>query len=120
MSRPSGLRARVREPTLAVSLLAAFALALRVVDLGTRVAHWDEGRVAYWVLRYLETGVWSYRPIIHGPFVQHAARLSFELLDRLISPHASPSLSSAGCFRSLRCSFATGSTTRRWSRSRSS
>jgi uncharacterized protein (TIGR03663 family) len=53
--------------------LTAVALLLRLVDLGTRTAHWDEGRVGYWVLRSLETGVWAYRPIIHGPFNQHVA-----------------------------------------------
>lgn len=53
--------------------LTAVALLLRLVDLGTRTAHWDEGRVGYWVLRSLETGVWEYRPIIHGPFNQHVA-----------------------------------------------
>ncbi|MFB6205188.1 MAG: flippase activity-associated protein Agl23 [Haloglomus sp.] len=73
------LRSRDRVRSAVVGL-TALALVLRVADLGTRVAHWDEGRVAYWVLRYAETGDWAYRPIVHGPFVQHAARASFALL----------------------------------------
>ncbi|WP_136602182.1 flippase activity-associated protein Agl23 [Salinigranum halophilum] len=51
---------------LGISLLA---LLLRVVSLGGRVMHWDEGRVGYWILRYQETGIHSYRPIVHGPFL---------------------------------------------------
>jgi uncharacterized protein (TIGR03663 family) len=47
----------------------ALALAVRLVGLGGRVMHWDEGRVAYWTLRYHETGQHYYRPIVHGPFL---------------------------------------------------
>jgi uncharacterized protein (TIGR03663 family) len=46
------------------------------------VAHWDEGRVAYWALRYAETGVYSYRPIVHGPLLFHVERFVFEHLGR--------------------------------------
>ena len=56
--------------TLAVLGVVALALAVRVVGLGGRVMHWDEARVAYWALRYHETGQLSYRPIVHGPFLQ--------------------------------------------------
>ena len=54
-----------------LAILGAFGVALlvRIVALGGRISHWDEGRVAYWVLRYHETGTFSYRPIIHGPFL---------------------------------------------------
>ena len=61
---------------VAVTLLA---LALRVVVLGTRVAHFDEGRVAYWAWHYGETGNFAYRYIIHGPFIQHVDRWLFAL-----------------------------------------
>lgn len=54
---------------LAVVAVAALALVARLVGLGTRIMHWDEGRVGYWILRYHETGEFSYRPIIHGPFL---------------------------------------------------
>ena len=49
--------------------ITAVALALRLVALGGRIFHWDEGRVGYWILRYHETGVHAYRPIVHGPFL---------------------------------------------------
>jgi len=65
--------------TLAVGAVAVFALALRFWTLGHRPAHWDEARVAYWALRYEETGAMAYRHIIHGPFIQHAARPLFAL-----------------------------------------
>jgi uncharacterized protein (TIGR03663 family) len=51
---------------------------MRLVLLGDRLAHWDEARVAFWVYRYAETGVWEYRPIVHGPFLFHVDRLLFE------------------------------------------
>nr|WP_049918532.1 flippase activity-associated protein Agl23 [Haloferax larsenii] len=54
---------------LAVFGIVAVALLVRLVDLGGRIFHWDEGRVGYWILRYHETGSFSYRPIIHGPFL---------------------------------------------------
>jgi len=53
----------------AVLAITALALAVRLVGLGTRIFHWDEGRVGYWILRYHETGQFSYRPIVHGPFL---------------------------------------------------
>jgi uncharacterized protein (TIGR03663 family) len=56
------------------------ALVARLYDLGGRVAHWDEARVAYWTLEYIETGNFEYRPIIHGPFYHHVNRPVFEAL----------------------------------------
>jgi uncharacterized protein (TIGR03663 family) len=59
-----------RSRTLAAVLaVTALALAVRLVGLGTRIFHWDEGRVGYWILRYHESGQFSYRPIVHGPFL---------------------------------------------------
>ncbi|MFD1527291.1 flippase activity-associated protein Agl23, partial [Halolamina salina] len=60
--------------------LSVLSLALRLAGLGSRVFHWDEGRVGYWILRYHETGQFHYRPIIHGPFVQHADALLFHVV----------------------------------------
>ncbi|CCQ35382.1 TIGR03663 family protein [Natronomonas moolapensis 8.8.11] len=61
----------VRDRTVgAVLALTAVSVVLRLVGLGTRIAHWDEGRVAYWILEYAETGVLSYRPIVHGPLLK--------------------------------------------------
>ena len=61
-------------PTRAVVLLAGIAVLLRVLFLDIRAVHWDEARVGYWILRTGATGDWAYRPIIHGPFVQHTTR----------------------------------------------
>jgi len=62
---------------VAITLLG---LALRVVSLGYRVAHFDEGRVAYWAWHYGETGNFAYRYIIHGPFIQHVDRWLFAVI----------------------------------------
>ncbi|WP_256299401.1 flippase activity-associated protein Agl23 [Haloarchaeobius salinus] len=64
----------------AVAVLSLVALALRLLDLGARTAHWDEGRHGYAVLRYGATGVWEYRPILHGPLLAHANELLFGVL----------------------------------------
>ena len=73
-----------REVQLGVDRLTAFvagltvlALALRLVALGERTAHWDEARVAWWTLDFIRTGSFEYRPIIHGPFYHHVNRLLF-------------------------------------------
>ena len=57
--------------TRGVALTVLAGLVLRVVALGARVAHFDEGRVAYFTEYFLRTGNFEYRPIIHGPFLQH-------------------------------------------------
>jgi len=64
---------------LAVAAIALGALVARLFWLGHRTAHWDEARVAYWILRYEETGAFVYRPIIHGPFIHHVAEPLFAL-----------------------------------------
>ncbi len=72
-----GLRPRAWQALVAVTVVALVA---RLVLLGARTAHFDESRVAYWTLRYAETGHFEYRYIIHGPFVQHVDHLLFPLL----------------------------------------
>ena len=62
---------------VAITLLA---LVLRIALLGARVAHFDEGRVAYWAWHFEETGSFAYRYIIHGPFIQHVDRWLFALV----------------------------------------
>ena len=57
--------------TRGVALIVLAGLVLRLVGLGNRVAHFDEGRVAYFTEYFLRTGSFEYRPIIHGPFIQH-------------------------------------------------
>lgn len=63
-----------------VVAITVLALAVRVIFLGSRVAHFDEGRVAYWAWHYGETGNFAYRYIIHGPFIQHVDRWLFALI----------------------------------------
>jgi len=79
LSAPGDLRARIEaNPGVAIVLvLTAVALLARLVLLGDRVAHWDEGRVAYWVVHFADTGQFHYRYIIHGPFVQHLGAVLF-------------------------------------------
>lgn len=60
--------------------LSVLSLLLRLFGLGGRIFHWDEGRVGYWILRYHETGEFAYRPIIHGPFIQHVDALLFHVV----------------------------------------
>ncbi|MFA9515980.1 flippase activity-associated protein Agl23 [Halopenitus sp. H-Gu1] len=52
-----------------VAAIVAVAILLRVVGLGDRPLHWDEARVGYWTLRYVETGVHEYRPVAGGPLL---------------------------------------------------
>ncbi|MFB6205824.1 MAG: flippase activity-associated protein Agl23 [Haloglomus sp.] len=62
---------------LAVTVLAVLA---RLVLLGDRVQHFDEGRVAWWTLEFMRTDSFRYRYIIHGPFIQHLNTLLFSVL----------------------------------------
>jgi uncharacterized protein (TIGR03663 family) len=79
--RVAGTRLRDRwgidRATLAVVAVVAGAFAARFYRLGARTAHFDEGRVAYWVLDYAASGNVRYRPIIHGPFLQHVNEVVF-------------------------------------------
>ena len=56
------------------------ALIARLMFLGDRIAHWDEGRVGYEILRYMATGAWEYRPIVHGPFLPQVNKHVFAIL----------------------------------------
>ena len=64
---------------LVVGAITVLALALRLFALGARVAHQDEARVAYWAYRYMESGVYWYRPIVHGPFLTIVDSYVFQL-----------------------------------------
>ena len=79
-SREGDLSDRLGTPVAAVVAVSAFALLIRLVNLGARVAHQDEARVAYWAIRYLETGEWHYRPIVHGPFLTQINATIFGLI----------------------------------------
>ena len=65
---------------LLVAGVTLLALVVRFVLLGDRIAHWDEGRVGYWIIHYQETGSFAYRRIIHGPFIQHVNRWLFPVV----------------------------------------
>jgi len=64
----------------AVAGLAVVALVARLLLLGARPAHFDEGRVAFWTLHYFETGEFHYRYAIHGPLIQHVGAALFALV----------------------------------------
>jgi predicted membrane-bound mannosyltransferase len=63
----------------AVVAVTALALSARLLFLGARPMHFDEARVAYWGLNAVREGVWSYRPVVHGPLMQHFNRWLFPL-----------------------------------------
>ncbi|QLH80210.1 flippase activity-associated protein Agl23 [Halosimplex pelagicum] len=63
-----------------VLAVVAGGLLARLALLGARVAHYDEGRVAWWSSYFLETGQFEYRYIIHGPLVQHVNKFLFDAL----------------------------------------
>ena len=62
-----------------VAVVTVLALVARLVLLGDRVQHFDEGRVAWWTLEFMRTGDFHYRFIIHGPFVQHVTTWLFSV-----------------------------------------
>jgi uncharacterized protein (TIGR03663 family) len=77
----AGWRRRFRDRTLqAVVGLTVLALLARLLGLGARVAHWDEARVAWWILNYAETGTHEYRAIVHGPFLPIVNAPVFEVI----------------------------------------
>jgi len=65
----AGRRTVAARPFQVLLAVTVLGFVLRLVGVGTRIAHQDEARVAYWTLRFSETGVMMYRPIIHGPFL---------------------------------------------------
>ncbi|MFB6267265.1 MAG: flippase activity-associated protein Agl23 [Halodesulfurarchaeum sp.] len=80
---PRSLIGRLGDPDSVPGILAGIvvvALAIRVSFLGLRVAHWDEARIAFWILEYQRTGQWSYFPVHHGPLLFHVNRWVFATL----------------------------------------
>ncbi|WEL17059.1 Membrane-bound mannosyltransferase [Halorhabdus sp. SVX81] len=82
---PDGLariRATVAAHPVVVAVLAITAIGLlaRFAILGSRIAHWDEARVAYWVDYTFETGRFAYNSHTHGPVIQHLSRYLFGIL----------------------------------------
>lgn len=71
---------RLSRPEVALPVVSAVALLARLFELGARVAHQDEARVADWILHYMAVGAWQYRAIIHGPFIPHVDGVVFSIL----------------------------------------
>jgi uncharacterized membrane protein YhaH (DUF805 family) len=78
-ARPAGA-GRPDRVVVGVVAVAAVGVVLRVLGLGARPFHWDEARVGYWALRYLETGAFRYRPVAGGPLLYHLDRIAFAAL----------------------------------------
>jgi len=76
-----GPGSRFDRVTAAVVAISVLALAARFVGLGTRPVHWDEARVGYWSLRFLDTGAFEYRPVAGGPFLYVVERHVLGLAD---------------------------------------
>jgi uncharacterized protein (TIGR03663 family) len=76
---PSSLFERYDVLTVPRVIVAVTVLAvvLRIVALGSRTAHWDEARVAYWSYFYTDTGSLAYYWEEHGPLAQIAAARLF-------------------------------------------
>ncbi|WP_436928625.1 flippase activity-associated protein Agl23 [Halosimplex halobium] len=69
---------RIGRTTRWVLGIVVVGLLARLAFLGHRVAHYDEGRVAWWSTYFLESGEFHYRYIIHGPLVQHVNKFLFD------------------------------------------
>ncbi|WP_458208308.1 flippase activity-associated protein Agl23 [Haladaptatus sp. NG-SE-30] len=78
-SEESSLLARFANPVPIIVFITLVALVFRLVNLGGRIAHQDEARVAYWIARYAKTGIWEYRRIVHGPFLVHVNSMVFSI-----------------------------------------
>jgi len=75
------LEARGTDRVIAfVAGVVVIGLIARLVDLGARTAHFDEGRVGYWALHLAETGEYYYWSAVHGPFLQFVDAAAFNLL----------------------------------------
>jgi uncharacterized protein (TIGR03663 family) len=77
---PDDAGAWVDRVVLAVVAVTAVALVARLVGIGARTFHWDEARVGYWSLRFLDSGAFVYRPVAGGPFLYVAERAAFDLV----------------------------------------
>jgi uncharacterized protein (TIGR03663 family) len=60
-------------------LLVALALALRLVDLGSRPFHHDESQAAYYAASYLRDHAYHYDPLLHGPWLYTLGAATFAL-----------------------------------------
>ncbi|MFT4922444.1 MAG: hypothetical protein ACI8XM_001659 [Haloarculaceae archaeon] len=63
-----------------VTAITVVALLARLIGLGTRPMHYDEARVGYWILHYVESRSFHYMHGIHGPFIQQVNHWLFPLV----------------------------------------
>ena len=63
----------------AYALLVATALGMRLWDLGGRTLHYDEILHAWYSWLWSEGGTYHHTPLMHGPFLFHAAAGSYFL-----------------------------------------
>jgi uncharacterized protein (TIGR03663 family) len=68
VSTPLRERLDGRAVPAALAALTALSLALHCYDLGNRVFYYDEAWFGYWILKFVDHGVWEYRAVLHGPF----------------------------------------------------
>jgi uncharacterized protein (TIGR03663 family) len=61
------------------AMLLVAALAVRVVDLGSRPFQHDEAQIAYFSWLFEQSGNYHYQPVLHGPFMYHAMAAGFRL-----------------------------------------
>lgn len=61
------LQNRSRGELAAYAVLLALALALRLIDLGSRPFHHDESQDAYFSWLLFTQGEYAYNPLLHGP-----------------------------------------------------
>jgi len=80
MSAADSSEGAVDRVVVALLAITVLALAARFVSLGARPFHWDEARVGYWSLRFLDSGAYEYRPVAGGPFLYIVERYVFGLV----------------------------------------
>lgn len=61
-------------------VLSVFAGVLRFFELGLRVFHHDEAAVGFFAYRLFSSGVYSYDPAFHGPFLYYVTSWLFGVL----------------------------------------
>ncbi|MFB6095336.1 MAG: flippase activity-associated protein Agl23 [Halodesulfurarchaeum sp.] len=64
----------------ALVVIAITGLGARLFHLGQRVYYYDEAWFGYWTLKFLDHGVWEYRPVLHGPFLVRVHSLVFSVV----------------------------------------
>lgn len=79
MSAGPGLGSRLQTLRVIAGIVVV-AVLIRLFLLGDRVAHWDEARIAFWVLQYETSGTWTYHPVFHGPLLVHVEQWVFAVL----------------------------------------